>query len=411
VSFYRHHEGLYDYQKCGAEFLAVRRRAYLADVPGLGKTAQALVAADLIDAKNIVVVCPASAVPVWEREAERWWRPWMGRRMAIVSYNKLARVHGATPLDDPSIRPLDLVILDEAHYCKSPKAKRTKAAMRLAAYAERAWLLSGSPMPNNPTELWTMFHYLWRQDVPSEAQTYADWRDYFCKWYHADHGPRVTGTKPTVAELRTMLSRVMLRRRVSDVGLQLPPLRLHVVPLPADRRFAEELETLIEEEGIETATVRRLLGAHKAERIARVICDEAPKKIVVMYHHRDTGALLTKALQAGGYMVFGFDGSTPSHVRGHEVEQFQTFPFPDKYAAFVVQQQAGGVAITLTAAAEIILVEPDWSPEANVQAIKRIHRISQTDPCRARIFSVEESLDDGIMKTLAAKIQMRKEVL
>lgn len=403
MRFYAHHDGLFDYQKEGVEFLATRRRAYLADAPGLGKTAQALVAADLIDAKNIVVVCPASAIPVWQQEAERWWRPHMGRHMTITSYGKLLR-------SDPLGR-LDLVILDEAHYTKSPKAKRTKAAFNLAATSERTWLLSGSPVPNDPTELWTAFHYLWRQYVPPEAQTYAEWRDYFCKWYTADYGPRVTGTKPTVSELKTMLGRVMLRRRVSDVGLQLPPLRLHVVPLPADVDFAEELETLIEEEGIETATVRRLLGAHKAQRIADVICDEGIKRVVVMYHHRDTGQILLKALTRGGYTVFGFDGRTNVLVRGHEVEQFQTYPYPDKQAAFVVQQQAGGVAITLTAASEIILVEPDWSPEVNAQAIKRIHRISQTDPCRARIFSVDESLDDGIMKTLATKIQMRKEVL
>ena len=403
MRFYAHHDGLYDYQKAGVEFLAHRRRAYLADVPGLGKTAQALVAADLVDAKNIVVVCPASAIPVWQQEAKRWWRPHMGRRMTITSYGKLIR-------SDPLGR-LDLVILDEAHYTKNPKAMRTKAAFRLADTSERVWLLSGSPVPNDVTELWTAFHYLWRQYVPPEAQTYAEWRDYFCKWYHADYGPRVTDNKPTVSELREMLMKVMLRRRVKDVGLQLPPLRLHVVPLPADRRFAEELETLIEEEGIETATVRRLLGSHKAQRIADVICDEGLKRIVVMYHHRDTGRILTKALQQGGYHVFGFDGRTNPSVRGLEVQQFQTFPWPEKHAAFVVQQQAGGVAITLTAASEVVLVEPDWSPEVNAQAIKRIHRISQTDPCRARIFSVDESLDDGIMKTLAAKIQMRKEVL
>ncbi len=78
---------------------------------------------------------------------------------------------------------------------------------------------------------------------------------------------------------------------------------------------------------------------------------------------------------------------------------------------FVVQQQAGGVAITLTAASEIVLVEPDWSPEVNAQAIKRVHRISQRNPVRARIFKVEESLDDGIMEGLARKIAMRKEIL
>ena len=395
---------LYDYQLQGVDFLLANPRAYLADVPGLGKTAQALVAADRLDVKDVLVICPASAIPVWQQEVKTWWPAHMGRSLRLVSYAMLSR-------GSMTLNPEALVILDEAHYCKSPKAKRTKAALSIAREAERAWLLSGSPMPNNPWELWTIFHYLWPEFMPLGVTTNHDWLDHFCKWFRTEkYGPRVTGTK-NAEQLSSMLRGFMLRRRVQDVGLQLPPLRLHVVPLPADRRFAEELETLIDEEGIETATVRRLLGAHKAERIADVLIEEAPNRVVIMYHHRDTGSVLRKKLTDAGWHVFGFDGGMPALSRGFEVEQFQTFPFPDKHAAFVVQQQAGGIAITLTAANEIVLVEPDWSPEVNAQAIKRVHRISQDRPVRARIFCVDESLDSGIMKLLAQKIQMRKEVL
>jgi SNF2 family DNA or RNA helicase len=398
---------LYDYQEEGVMFLANRARAYLADVPGLGKTAQALVAADKIDAKDILVVCPASAVPVWKDEVRKWWPAHMGRSMRVVSYNKLAQP-GAIVLTQ-----MDLVILDEVHYCKSPQARRTKAALIAAASAKRAWLLSGTPMPNNPSELFTVFEYLWPELIPPDCHTYEDWRDHFCRWYPMKISqyrtvPKIVGTK-NGKQLREMVRGVMLRRHLADVNLQLPPLSLHVVPLPADVTFARELETLIEQGRIETPTVRRLLGEHKAPRIARLLIEEDQWPVVVMYHHVNVGAALAVELRNFKPLIRlgGLDGSSTQKQRGDRVQNFQD----GKYDVFIVQQQAGGVAITLTRANSVILLEPDWSPEVNAQAIKRVHRISQTRPTRARLFKVEDSIDEGIIETLARKIRMRKEIL
>ena len=78
---------------------------------------------------------------------------------------------------------------------------------------------------------------------------------------------------------------------------------------------------------------------------------------------------------------------------------------------FLAQQGAAGTGITLTRASEIVLVEPSWSPAYNEQAIKRIHRIGQEHPCRARLFAVPDSLDAALMVTLARKTVMVKEVV
>ncbi len=407
---------LYDYQKRGVDFLISTPKAYLADVPGLGKTAQAVRAAEYFmvgGTKELrtMVVCPAVAIPVWKRE----WRLWCNLPLPeIVSYTKLAmweRNRG-----NLAYQPPDILILDEAHYVKSHGAMRTKAALGIACCTERVWLLSGSPMPNDPRELYTVFNNLWPERIPPHIKNRHQWLDHFCKWYTADWGVRVTGSK-NMQELADMLGGgprgmrrpIMLRRRVQDVGLQLPPLRLHVVPLPADADFAGELETYIQEHRVHTATVRRLLGAHKAPRIAKIVGDEKLSPIVLMYHHKDTGRELRHRLIVRGWRCYGFDGSHTPEQRAYEVERFQSNPKGPK--CMIVQQQAGGVAITLTAAAEIILVEPDWSPEANAQAIKRVHRIGSDRPVRARIFSVEGSLDEAIMETLAKKIRMRKELL
>ena len=78
---------------------------------------------------------------------------------------------------------------------------------------------------------------------------------------------------------------------------------------------------------------------------------------------------------------------------------------------FLAQQTAAGIGITLTAATEIVLVEPSWSPEDNLQAIKRIHRIGQKHPCRARLFAVPDSIDAAIMKSTARKMKMIGKVI
>lgn len=395
---------LYPYQEEGVRFLMERKRAYLADRMGLGKTVQAITAARRLGLRP-VVIAPASAVPNWRRE----WEKWGGEGdIEAVSYSKLVRGADA--------EPAPLVVLDEAHYVKNPKAQRTKAALRLAMKSERAWLLSGTPMPNDPRELYTVFRYLWPERLPKDADGRTvnafEWMNTFCHWRPTTYGPKVYGVK-NAHRLTRMVNGIMLRRSLSSVGLDLPPLRITVHYLPHDPDFATRLEEIQQERGdLSTPEARRILGLHKVGAVGRQLQDELDageyRKIVVMYHHRDVGAALRDGFSAAGHMVTGFDGSTPQDKRQEAIDLFQHDP---RCRAFVVQQQAGGVAINLTAASEIALVEPDWSPEVNAQAIKRVHRIGQGRPVRARLWAVEGTLDVSVMEAIAMKVEMRKEVV
>ena len=143
---------LYDYQKTGRDFLAARARAYLGDGPGLGKTIQAAVAAKMVKPKNTLIIAPASAVPNWERE---WgvWGPTCD--LEIMSFEKTVSE------TKKKLWRYDLVVIDEVHYCKTRTAQRTKAALTLAKIADRSWLLSGTPMPSHPGELWAPIYALW----------------------------------------------------------------------------------------------------------------------------------------------------------------------------------------------------------------------------------------------------------
>lgn len=395
---------LYPFQKEGRDFLAARNRAYLADEMGLGKTVQALTAARKVGARRVLVVCPASAVENWRREREKWCPE------GIFEYLSYAKMIRRKP-DDPG----DLVILDEAHYCKTPSAKRTRAALGVASKVDRAWLLSGTPMPNDPTELWAMMKYLWPERPAEHNITTAEqWMHKFCKVRQTLYGP-----KPYAVQngplLRSMLEDVMLRRTLKQVGLDLPPLHVTLSHMAKDADLAQHLQEYSEyedgdEEEVYTSTLRRLLGKAKAPMIAKQVASElddgAYPAIVVLYYHRETGALLREGLEDAGHTCVGFDGSTPQGARQEAIDTFQGGGAP----VFLAQMTSAGVAITLTRASEIVLAEPEWSPDDNRQAIKRIHRIGQDTPCRARIFAVAGTLDASVMGTLARKVQMQEEV-
>ena len=401
---------LYPYQEKGVAFLAGRERAYLADGMGLGKSVQALAAAKRLNLRKVLVIAPAATLPNWRSEAEIWGVP--GWTFEAVSYADKRLRNGTFNGED-----WDVVIVDEAHYIKNPKAKRTINVLRVATAAPRAWLLSGTPMPNHAGELWTAVAALWPQELKPEFRTAGKWLRYFCRYTETRYGPRVYGHK-NASELRGILRRNLLRRKLEDVGLDLPPLRvaLHRLPKPDDwvlDHDAKEMLTRLEhEEGRDdpaTSRIRRLLGTLKAPLIAKTISNELDdrqyRKIVVLYHHTAVGDILHEALEDFG--VVRLDGRSSDRDRLVSIARFSE---DDDVRVFLGQQTSAGTGLNLQVANEIVLVEPAWSPDDNRQAVKRVHRIGQENPCRARVFAVSGTLDEAVMKTIALKTQLQETV-
>jgi SWI/SNF-related matrix-associated actin-dependent regulator 1 of chromatin subfamily A len=150
--------GLCSFQHIGAQFLAERNVAFLLDTMGLGKTAQAIRGADLVGAKSILVLCPAIARVNWQREFEKWQTMSRGisairssaelprqEDVLIVSYSMLASEKARRAL---LTRKYDVLICDEGHSLKEPRAVRTRAVYGsrinrpkgLASQSDRVWL-------------------------------------------------------------------------------------------------------------------------------------------------------------------------------------------------------------------------------------------------------------------------------
>lgn len=421
---------LFPYQADGALFLAKRNKALLADGMGLGKSAQAIVAAQAIEAKKVVIICPAIAVPMWAREFPKW--DSSGIATLIYSYDRV-RLREDIRAAIQNFQP-DVMILDEAHYLKERTSKRTKTIYGqhcrgdgLAACAKRVWLLTGTPAPNDVSEIYTHLRALWPELLPAPGNYDAFVKQY-CHVVATPYGIKVIGNK-NVPELRTTLSNVMLRRRAEDVLKDLPPIMWEdtvIEPTEAMKELdalenSEEmlvLRDIIKDLGpddelpdtVAMASLRRLTGMAKAPAIASMLVDELDQKqydkVIVFAHHRDVIARLHDELHDFGVAVI--TGSTPQISRAHAIDRFQTDP---KCRVFIGQIQACATAVTLHAAHHVVFAEASWTPSDNAQAAKRAHRIGQTKPVIVRMIGLAGSIDEAVTAVLARKSRLISEVI
>lgn len=411
------------FQIAGAEFLAGRRRALLRDKMGLGKTAQALLAARLTGARELGVVCNAAARPVWPRERDKW-AP--GLVLDVRSYDDV-RLGKGLPAGDA-------LVLDEAHYLKTPDAARTKAVYGPLCKGEmldryvHVWAMSGTFAPNNAAEYWAHFRALFENPL-----SYMEWVKRYTKFrVHPRFGVIVDANrKENLPELNRLIASVSLGRRPEDVFPDFPKVSFHdwplenadsikmLVGLEADAmRDAEvarlyamtgDFDLALAEADPHIASLRRELGRWKAGAAARQIAEElrdgAYEKIVVFALHHDVLDQMAHALR--DFNPLQIDGRVPpGKARGDIEEAFQTRP---EHRVFLGQIQSCGTSITLTAAHHVAFVEQSWVPGENLQAAYRCRRIGQTRPVLVRVASVAGTLDEAIDRALCRKAQMIEE--
>ncbi|MFQ5510164.1 MAG: DEAD/DEAH box helicase [Leptospirillia bacterium] len=423
---------LYPYQIEGRDFLAARTTALLADVQGLGKTAQAITAADRVNARSILVLCPASARINWQRELTTWLSDPRAVESKVVSYDK-ARGNEYQSL---LARQWDVLILDEAHFLKSWRAKRTRAVYGrfctgggLCARAARVWALTGTPAPNDVTELWPMLRALFPEalnDGTGQPMDRWPFTAHYTTGRQTPYGYKVTGGK-NLNELKERLLPFMLRRRLEDVRLDLPPIRFGEVTLTNHRipKVLKEAEAGLEGDvirealmvgklpgpnaAVATSTLRRLTGLAKVAPAVELITEELTgndSKLVVFAHHREVINQLNEGLQPFNPCLL--HGGLPEDQRQKAVDSFQNDP---DARVFIGQLTAAGTALTLTAASSVLFLEYSWTPSDNQQAAKRCHRIGQDNPVLVRFVSLSGSLDEQITRVAKAKTETLSQVI
>jgi SWI/SNF-related matrix-associated actin-dependent regulator 1 of chromatin subfamily A len=422
---------LFPYQLEGARFLAERQHAMLLDGMGLGKTPQAIVAADTVGSERTLVICPAIARQNWAREVAKF--SGLNHAVQVIENGKAA----IDPAKDVVVVSYDLavrkrqalvdwapqlVILDEAHALKNRTAKRTKAIYGKGGIARvgcRVWCLTGTPAPNNIGELWTHLRVFGATDLSFKA-----YLDKYCYTRKTEWGLQVVGNKPAAKELTEALDKIALRRKVEDVLHDLPPIRwstqcVQVDSLPDELvalERSEETQACVSEAGltgrfddVALATLRRLTSTAKAPAVCELLAseleDDPEYKVIVFYHHRDVGNALQGGLKRFG--VVRVDGNTLPAARQTAIDAFQA----GEARVFLGQIQAASTAITLTAANNVVFAEWSWTPADNLQAAKRAHRIGQDRPVFVRMLALAGSLDEKILSVVERKMRNVQEVV
>jgi len=386
------------YQVFGAQYAIHQERSILGDEMGLGKTVQALAVFAHMAAKGqrrFMVVCPASVQINWLNEIRRHTkltpyslhgpgreaaaRRWLRRGgVAVTTFNTLSRL---TCLADAEIA---MLVVDEAHYVKNPDAQRSKSVRELNKRAQRTLFLTGTPMENRVEEFRNLVRYL----QPALADRI-----------------KVSDTIAGAKAFRRAVAPVYLRRNQEDVLRELPE-KIEVEDWIEFTRadFALYRQAVINRNIMAMRQAAYLSGdSAKLERLAEIV-DEAMddgRKVVVFSYF--LGVLEVIQRRLGAVVLGRIDGSVPSTIRQHLVDDFAR---REKPAVLLSQIDAGGVGLNVQAASVVIIAEPQWKPATEEQAIARAYRMGQIRKVQVHRLLAKGSVDDRIRE-----LQERKSLL
>ena len=424
------------YQLDGIAFAASAGRAVLADDMGLGKTIQGVGVAEFLaheaDIKKVLIVCPASLKSQWRNEIHRFGN----REVQLVSGPASQRASQyANPcfftvcnyeqvlrdiLDIETVK-WDLIILDEGQRIKN-WASKTSAVIK-GLKSRFALVLSGTPMENRLDELYSVVQFI-------DARRLGPGFRFFNKHRVVDDKGKVLGYK-NLGELREALAPILLRRTRDSVKLELPPRTTEIVRIPPTQ---EQRDLHAANMQVVASIVRRkfinemdLLRLRKALLMCRMaanstflvnkeepgystklehlddlfdeLFEEEDRKVVLFSEWTTMLDLIEKKLEKRRINFVRLDGAVPQRQRQELVEKFQT----DPTCVVFITTNAGSTGLNLQAANTVINVDLPWNPAVLEQRIARAHRMGQMQPVQVYVLVTEESIEENLLATIAAK--------
>ena len=424
------HTVLRPYQLAGFRWLRLLENAacggILADEMGLGKTVQII--ALLLDAKGrgealpSLVVCPTSLVLNWQSELNRFAPslrvlPLLGsaeqRRqlladtdadVIVTSYDMLKR-DAALYAD----RRFAYQILDEAQYIKNPRTQNAAAAKSITA--KHRFALTGTPIENRVSELWSLFDFL----MPGFLYSLSRFRTQFELPILRD------GDETARDQLRRLIAPFILRRRKQEVLKELPPKtdQVLMIPLDSEQKKLYDAELYRAREQLRLPGTGRMTILALLMRLRRLCCDPAlcyenyrgesaktagflelvsqgvenGRKMMVFSQFTSLLDRLQTELSSRGIRFYRLDGTTPADQRAAETAAFNA----DDTPVYLISLRAGGTGLNLTGADTVIHFDPWWNLAVQEQATDRAHRIGQLHPVLVIRLIAEGTVEERIL--------------
>lgn len=437
---------LREYQRDGIRWLTVLEtcgfHGVLADEMGLGKTIQALGViasrkANRLSQAPSIVICPTSLMENWRQEANRF-TPSLQTMvisgnnrqesfaqidehdLIITSYALLRR----DSADYENIQ-FDYVVLDEAQHIKNPRTANAQACKELQA--NHRLVLTGTPLENSLSEIWSLFDFL----QPGYLGSQRDFRHTYENKRDRSRQAQLTG------QLAHLIKPFLLRRNKAEVCAELPPKLEQILYCELSEEQRRLYDTILQASRHLLAEARRgNWQEHRLQilslllRLRQVCChpELIPLELRVDYPTPIPSVKLELAREVileaidSGHRVLLFsqftsildlfpdwlkkaripferlDGSTVDRQR--RVDRFNQ---DDSIPVFLLSLRAGGVGLNLTGADTVIHYDQWWNPMVEDQATDRSHRIGQTKTVTAIKLVTKDTLEEKIIRLQDAK--------
>jgi len=430
------------------------RTFLLADEPGLGKTAQALLGAQAAKAFPLLAVVPNVVKTNWAREVQRWLP---GRRVTVVQGDG-DDVDAFADVIVVNYEILDRhvgwlgrfgfkgMVVDEAHFIKNLKSERSKHVIALsrsirAAYPKALFIaLTGTPLINTIEDFRAIWQYLgWITD-PDKSGAQKPTAALMSKLEETELVPGDPGFFP--AARQAVIDMGIVRRRKVDVAADIPARRIADIPIELDDEFGRSIreaeaaltarlldrfrrlkeirpeaadEDLIrvvahaelEEskgatDGENVFTMVRRIGQGKASLAADYTANLARSvgKVVFFAKHIDVMDTAEAQLASLGVSTVSIRGDQTPKARQAAIDAFTNDP---SVQVIVCSLLAAGVGINLQAASNVVLAELSWTSAEQTQAIDRVHRIGQEMPVTAWRIIAAHTIDARIADLIGSK--------
>jgi hypothetical protein len=429
------------------------RTFLLADEPGLGKTAQSLLAAEAANAYPLLVVVPNVVKTNWAREVGLW----TPHRSATVIHGNGDTIDGFADIVIVNYEVLDRhvgwigtfgfrgMVVDEAHFIKNKTSQRSQHVLelseRIRARVARPLLmaLTGTPLINDIEDFRAIWQFLGWID---ETQPLADLMDAL---EETGLTPADPGFYP--AARSSVVDLGIVRRRKVDVAADIPARRIADLPVELDdkagrsiraaerelvRRLVSRYESALarrasgsDVEGIDHELVRRVvrselkdaaatkngenvfsmmrrIGQAKAGLAADYAAQLARSagKVVFFAKHVDVMDLAEETFARLGIRYSSIRGDQTPTARQRNIDDFVKDP---DVAVAVCSLTAAGVGLNLQVASNIVLAELSWTAAEQTQAIDRSHRIGQAEPVTAWRIIAAQTIDGRIAELIDSK--------
>jgi SNF2 family DNA or RNA helicase len=434
----------FPHQESGIKFLLSKKKCILGDDMGLGKTYQSIVAALECEAKKVLVVCPANAKINWYREIANFvpeeditilktghYDP---KRFTIINYDILKNFHtlvdGRKKYEDWEINRhlqdegFDIIIMDEAHMVKNPKANRTKIINQISENIERRWLLTGTPIANRPMDFYNLLNLC-------DSPVCSSWKYYAFRYCDGKKFRKktkagkfrdiwVTDGASNLEELHERTKGLIIRRKKED-HLDLPPkivapYYMEIDDMPQYGRVFEEYLEWAKSEGkrlgagrhmVELVVLRKYLAVEKVKQSIELAeqAIENRQKVIIFTNFTDS---FNDLMRHFGKFAVGHNGAMNATQKQKSIDEFQN---NDSKLIFVGNLISAGTAITLTEAEVVIMNDLDFVPANHAQAEDRAYRIGQENTVNVYYPIAQGTIDEMIYGILQKKINIINTVI